>query len=513
MSGDLVIRAGRLLAYADADIARDQAVVVADGRIISVGAMADVRVPGNAKVIDAGDCLVMPGLINAHHHVGLTPTQLGADDGPLEFWIARRFGAPTVDPYLDTLCAATDMLARGITCVQHLQGRLFGDPDTFEAEDDRILEAYRDAGMRVSYSRGLTDQCRFVYDADDTFLATLTPSEREAVDHLVAQPVEPAGEQLTSSYHALRGRWQGKADGRIAVQLAPVNLHWCSDELLLRAEDVSRADNVPMHMHVVETPYQAVYAQLRSGGKSAVGHLDALGLLSPRLTMGHSVWLTSDDIRRVRRSGACICHNPGSNFRLMSGLAPVSRFRAEGIPVAIGIDEAGLSDRRDMMDEMRLAWALLQSPGHGETPVDGREVLRMALDDAAATTPFGGTIGRIEPGYSADLILLSWDRIAGAYFDVADGNVSALLRRMVSSSVRTVLVAGRIVHDEGQSTMVDIATAMDELGQRTKAAAALDPVGRVATAAALESGMRRFYNRMPWIDWRSITGESALWKR
>ena len=108
-----------------------------------------------------------------------------------------------------------------------------------------------------------------------------------------------------------------------------------------------------MHMHLVETAYQKEYARRRGGG-TALDYIDRFGFLGPRLTLGHGVWLNEADLDRIAATGTHICHNCSSNFRLRSGVAPLNAFEQRGIDTAIGLDEAGINDDRDMLQEMRM---------------------------------------------------------------------------------------------------------------------------------------------------------------
>lgn len=122
--------------------------------------------------------MAIPGLVNAHHHVGLTPIQMGAADQPLEVWFAERLVMRDVDPRLDTLYSVLEMIASGVTTVQHLHSRAPGDVGAVIARAGSIIGAYRDLGMRVSYSFALRDQNRMIYAADEDFIAMLPPEAR-----------------------------------------------------------------------------------------------------------------------------------------------------------------------------------------------------------------------------------------------------------------------------------------------------------------------------------------------
>jgi cytosine/adenosine deaminase-related metal-dependent hydrolase len=516
MTTTTVILAGRLLTASHQGTSHmipDAALVIQDGTVLYAGPRADLPdLDGDVVEIDATASVVMPGLVDAHHHVGLTPTQLGVPDDALELWIARRHGPPAVDPYLDTVCGAEDLLAGGVTTVQHLNGRLRGDPEQYEAADTAVLRAYADVGMRVSYSRGLTDQNRFVYSDDEQFIASLPPAEQAAVRTLTPARYETPEEQLASSYTRLREKWHGAADGRIAIQLAPANLHWCSEELLLAAAEISARDDVGMHMHLSETPYQEVYADQHSGGRTAVRYLHERGLLSTRLTLGHAVWIDDSDIDLLAASGTLVCHNPSSNLRLRSGLAPTALLRANGVRLALGIDEAGLADDRDMFSEIRLAWALTQEPGQDTTArTTAAHVLDMALEDSAATTPFAGRIGRLEPGYAADFLVLDWESVTGAYLDPTADPIDAVVRRARPTALRQVYVNGELVFADGQATKVDGPAIRTELRRYLAGRQGAEQQDRQAAAEALEGAVARFYTGHPWSEWREITTERASW--
>src|SRR5690349_17163086 len=156
---------------------KDGAVLQEDGVIVAVGAYDDLhRKYPTAPVIGTGKEVLLPGFVNGHHHVGLTPVQLGSPDMPLELWFVTRMVARNLNPYLDTLYSAFEMIASGITTVQHIHGWLPGRLGEVEARSGDVIRAYEDVGMRVSYCFALRDQNRLVYQADEEFVASL-PAE------------------------------------------------------------------------------------------------------------------------------------------------------------------------------------------------------------------------------------------------------------------------------------------------------------------------------------------------
>ena len=284
----------------NAQVIDDGAVFQRDGTIVEVGKHQELAAKHQPdEVIGSAEHVVMPGLINSHHHVGLTPLQLGAPDLSLEIWRGRRMTARDVDPYLDTLYSAFEMIESGVTTVQHLQARVSGPVERIYGAASEAIKAYQDIGMRLSYSYILMDQNRFVHEEDEEFVKRLPPDiAPQAVELLraVAIPLE----DNFSLFEDLHKNFNHEE--RVRVQLAPANLHWCSDKSLTMLKEYADKFRVPMHMHLLESAYQKVYAKRRSG-TTAVQHLHDLGLLGPDLTLGHGVWLTEGDIDLAARNG------------------------------------------------------------------------------------------------------------------------------------------------------------------------------------------------------------------
>lgn len=469
----------------------DGAVLQEDGIITAIGSFTDLhRQHPDVPVVGDGSQVVLPGFINGHHHVGLTPVQLGSPDMPLELWFVTRMVMRNVNPYLDTLYSAFEMIASGVTTVQHLQGWAPGPLKDVEARADEVIRAYEDVGMRVSYSFAVRDQNRLVYQADEAFLASLPAELRGPTQRWYARLQVTLGDCMDLFEH-LHQRHQNKS--RVGIQLAPANLHWCTDDALTRLADASRRFNAPLHMHLVETAYQKEYARRRGGG-TALEYIDRFGLLGPRMTLGHGVWLNEADIDRVAESGTCICHNCSSNFRLRSGVAALNVFERKGITTAIGIDEAGINDDRDMLQEMRLVLRAHRTPGMVDEDVPTiPQVFRMATADGAKTTAFGERLGVLAPGRAADMVLIDWRQIAYPYLDPETKVLDAVLQRAKSAGVRTVVCDGQVIYTEGRFTRVDRDAALQALHEDLQKALADDEVERRNLSKALLPYVRAFY--------------------
>jgi cytosine/adenosine deaminase-related metal-dependent hydrolase len=361
---------------------------------------------------------------------------------------------------------------------------------------DRILTAYATVGMRVSYSYMLRDQNRLAYEADEAFVRRLPSEIAPAVGAFLSGQQIPMTDQvdLFESLWETHGRNEGE---RTRIQLAPANLHWCSDEALAALLDCSTRHRVGMHMHLDETAFQRAYARKRTGG-TAAEHLDGLGFLGPRLTLGHGVWLTAADIERIADRGTMICTNPSSNLRLRSGIAPVNQFLKAGVRLGLGLDEAGLNDDRDMLHEMRLALRIHRTPGMDDDVPTSAHVFRMATEDGAATTPFGGYIGALEVGRAADLVLLPWRHVAHPYLDPDTSVLDAIVHRARSVAIDTVLVGGEVVVQGGRVTRVDKAAVLDELAATLRRPLTDEEVHRRRLSRLLFPHVRRFY--AGWLD-------------
>src|ERR1700676_3079693 len=468
----------------------DGAVLQEDGIIAAIGTYKELsRKHPELPVIGSGNEILLPGFVNGHHHVGLTPVQLGSPDMPLELWFVTRMVARNLNLYLDTLYSAFEMIASGVTTVQHLQGWVPGKLAEVDKGPEEPIRAYQDVGMRVSYSFAVRDQNRLVYQRDADFVASL-PAELRGPMQRWYDRFQLSLDDCVALFEGLHGRHHNKR--RVKIQLAPANLHWCSDDALGRLSDTARKYGVPLHMHLLETAYQKEYARRRGGG-TAVELIDRFGLLGPQMTLGHGVWLNEADIHLLAETGTCVCHNCSSNFRLRSGVAALNVLEAAGITTAIGMDEAGINDDRDMLQEMRMVLRTHRVPGIEDdvpTPAQG---FRMATTHGAKTTAFADTIGALEVGRAADLVLIDWRQISYPYHDAQTPLLDAVMQRAKAGSVRTVMCDGEVIYAEGKFTRVDRDGALRALHEDLQRALSDDEVERRRLSKALLPYVKAFY--------------------
>jgi cytosine/adenosine deaminase-related metal-dependent hydrolase len=469
----------------------DGAVLQHDGVITAIGPFEALRQanPG-VPVVGNGEQVLLPGFVNGHHHIGLTPVQLGSPDMPLELWFATRLVSRDLDLYLDTLYSAFEMIASGITTVQHIHGWAPGKLAQVEERSEAVIRAYEDIGMRVSYCFALRDQNYLVYEANEQFLKRVPEDVRPLLAKHFGRFQLPANDAVSLFEH-LHAKHHNKE--RVKIQLAPANLHWCSDEALTMLADCSEKHDVPFHMHLVETAYQKEYARRRGGG-TAVDYISRFGLLGPKMTLGHGVWLSEGDLEKIAETGTNICHNCSSNFRLRSGVAPLNRFEAKGINVAIGLDEAGINDDRDMLQEMRMVLRAHREPGMDDRVPTMAQVFRMATSGGAKTTPYGTRLGTLEVGKAADMVLLDWKQISYPYLDSEMPVLDAVIQRAKVEGVKTVIAAGEILYQDGKFTRINRYDALRQLSELLKRPLSTEEIERRQLSKAVFPHVKAFYD-------------------
>lgn len=477
----------------DVDMIEDGAILQRDGEIVESGP-ADVlrrRYPAVPE-IGSRDHLVMPGLVNAHHHVGVASTLLGCVDGPLELWLTEMLARRDVDSYLDTLWGSILLLRSGVTTVMHNVVRWIPPPGDPLLNDTRqILTAYAEAGVRVAYSVAMKEVNRVVYGDDEMFVRGLPAALAETLGPRLRGGL--TGDGYLALFEELHRRHAASGGDRVRLLLSPSNVQWISDSLFQKMKDLAGRYRTGIHMHLAESAYQRAYA-LRTFGKTPVAHLHDLGVLGPELSCAHGVWLSDDDMDRLAEAGTVVCHNPGSNLRLRSGVARVTRMLDSGMTVALGADSSGLNDDMELLQEVRLASALHRAPGHDGPRLTPARLLHMATAAGARACLLADRVGSLEVGKRADAVLVNLDRLGDRLGLGGDVPVLELLvQRGRAQHIDAVLVDGEVVFADGRCTRIDEAAVVREL--RARFAEPLKPHEheRRAMADALRPHVRAFY--------------------
>ena len=439
----------------------DAAVCVEDGTITEVGDWKTLRAGHpDAAVVGSERVAIMPGMINAHHHSnGVSVIQQGIQDRLLESWLLSLSLERGLDQRLVTLLSAARLLCTGVTSVVDMHGHR-GTADSYAANAREMLEAYDTAGIRVAFAAGLTTQGFVVSGAgeDEKFLATLPDDVRRFAARRIP-PAETIGED--DYFGVIDDLWQAyRAHDRIDIWFAPPGPQWVSDAFMQRIAQQAETYDVGVQTHVAESLYEKLHGP-RYYGKPMLHHLHDLGVLSPRFSIAHGVWLSETEIDLLAETGAAVSHNPSSNLRLRAGIAPLNALLASGATVALGMDGTTINDDEDYFDEMRLAMRLHRTPRFdGPAPAPER-ILDMATAGGARLLRKENVLGAIAPGFAADLVLIDLARVTWPWIAPEVDPRELLLMRASAGDVDTVLIGGEVVLCGGRPTRFDI----DEVGR------------------------------------------------
>lgn len=414
---DILIQAACIVTQdAGRTIVEDGALAVADGVLLAVGpraAVAGTHAP--ARVLDLGAALVMPGLVNAHTHTAMTILRGVADDLPLMEWLTRHIFP--VEKHLTpdivqagALLGCAEMLRTGTTAV-----------------NDMYL--FQDAGYRAMDIAGL--RCR----GGEGLFGFPSPAYADA----------DAGLALVRELHQRWGR-----NPRIRQCVAPHAVYTTSPELLQRCMALAGELDLPLHIHLAETTTETARC-LEMFGQRPVPYCHGLGLLTPRTTVAHAVDLTGEEIDLLAAAGAAVAHNPKSNMKLASGVAPVVRMLERGIAVGIGTDGAASNNSVNMFTEMTSCAMLHKVRGMDPTCAPAQTVLDMATLGGAAALHWPG-LGQLAPGCPADLTALD---LAAPNLQPLYNPVSHLVYAATGHEVRLTMVAGEVLYQDGRFTRFD----------------------------------------------------------
>ena len=439
---------------------RDFAIVVEGHHIIDIGVHTAMQAAHpEATHTELPNMLMMPGFINSHDHGrGYGTASRGIPDDTLEAWLPTLFAQPPIDPYLAAAYDGIQLLHSGVTLTAHSHNPLSWDIEKLKVETGDTVRGYGDAGIRVGFQVPITDQNRLVYDDAAGFIAQLPAADRPSAEAALALPL--SHDEYFALCADLFAAHHDAATHLVHIQPTPAGGQWCSDALIVRAVEFAQAHNTCVQMHMLETRYQAIYAQ-RMWGKTFIRHLDDIGALGPWLTLAHMVWADEADFDLLAQRGVSIAHNPSSNLRLRSGIAPFVRLTRAGINVGIGLDGHGLDNDQDYLREMRLAWVLSnlrnQEDAPGAPSITASQVLTAGTINGAKSTMRTALLGTLAAGNLADVVLIDLDF---APFDVLDGSAmltapAALLHLASRRHVQHVMVGGEWKLRDGRCTQID----------------------------------------------------------
>lgn len=415
----------------------------------------------DAKPLDATGRIVIPGLVNGHTHSHGALARGGVpDDAILETFLSGSAwlnpGRTQDDLALCAQLSAVELIRKGCTACFDLFIELPGP--TVEGTH-AVAHAYHDVGLRAVVAPMIADQT--IYQALPGLLEAFDGPLKDAV---AAMTLPDWDSTMNVCEKALRD-WTVPTD-RVRPGIGPtIPLH-CSDDFLRACSDLSDAINIPLQTHLAETRLQQVMAQ-KKFGTSLTEHLDALGVLSPRFSGAHGVWLSDGEMALLAEAEAGISHNPMSNLRLGSGVAPVRRLADAGVTMGIGTDASNTSDGQNMFEAMRLAATL--SRAHtidSDQWVRTTEAFDMATRGSARLMGFD-RVGMIAEGWAADLVLLDQTY---CHYTPQRTTLDQIVFAETGAAVREVMIVGQLVFAD------DRILTVDEAALRARAMSAADRI-------------------------------------
>ncbi|MDX6469045.1 MAG: 5-methylthioadenosine/S-adenosylhomocysteine deaminase [Gaiellaceae bacterium] len=405
----------------------------------------------DGSAVDCHRSAVVPGMVNAHAHSNENWFRGLWDNLPLEPWMLFSYpvlAAPAQSAdeiYVRTLLGGIELLRSGATCVVDF---LY---DTEEALEP-VVRAYRDLGLRAVIALAMNDRAYHETVVLDEGLVS-----RDLLERLEREKPPPWDEWREVSRRAVE-RFHRPDEG-ISICLAPSGPQRCTDEMLAGCATLADELDLMIHIHVLETRMQAVSSQ-QMYGRTLPEHMDAIGFLSPRVCFEHGIWLTTSDLDLVRDRGVTVVHNPVSNMKLGSGIAPVPELLRHGVNIALGTDGLSSNDGSDMFATLKTASLL-----HKLWEVDyerwlgAEEAWRIATIGGATAAGDRDGLGALEPGRRADLVLLDLESIV---FTPLNDPLRQVALGSTTLAVSSVMVGGEWRVRDGRVTGVDEAAVLAE---------------------------------------------------
>ncbi|KUG03068.1 s-adenosylhomocysteine deaminase [hydrocarbon metagenome] len=383
------------------------------------------------KVIDARNKILMPGFVNTHTHAAMTLMRGYADDLPLMEWLEHKIWPleamlTAEDVYWGSMLAILEMIKSGTTT--------FNDMYFFMEETARAVQ---ETGIRAVLARGLIG-------------------------------VGPGAESGLEESRELIEKWHRAADERINFRLGPHAPYTCPPEYLKRVIALAREYSVGIHTHISETKGELEDIQ-RQYGKTPVELMEEAGLFEIPTIAAHCVHLTPSDISILKDHDVGVAHNPESNMKLASGIAPVPELLAAGISVALGTDGASSNNNLDMLQEMRTCALLHKVNTMDPTVLPAYQAVEMATAYGARALGLDNETGRLQAGLKADLILISLDQ---PHMQPVHDAVANIVYSAQASDVDTVIINGKVIMENRKISTFDEKLVLKQAEQAARKLAA-----------------------------------------
>jgi len=414
-----LIKGGTLLTMDRANPIVHGDLLIEGSRISSLGETgqaADV-------IVDAADCVVLPGFIQTHIHLCQTLFRGSADDLSLIDWLKTRVWPMEAAHTAKSIAASArlgiaELIKGGTTNILSMET---------VNHTGEVFKVVKETGLRATVGKCMMDKGDEVPEA-----------LHEDTNRSVAESLD------------LLGAWNGKADGRIRYCFAPRFAISCTRELLEQVGRLAGERGVMIHTHASENTSECQIVESETGLRN-VAYLDQVGITGPHVALAHCVHLNNHEMAILKSSGTHVSHCPSSNSKLGSGIAPVKELLNRGISVSLGADGAACNNRLDMFSEMRLA-ALLQKTLHGPDTLTAETVLRMATVEGARALGEQDALGTLEAGKRADVIVV---RLNELHVTPRTDLVSTMVYATQATDVDTVIIDGEVVMRQRKLLTID----------------------------------------------------------
>ncbi len=379
-------------------------VLIEEGKIVDV-TKRDVKAE---ETIDARNCVVIPGFMNAHTHSAMTLLRCFAEDMPLMEWLNKVWKVEKLmsekDVYYGAKLAIAEMIKSGTTCFSDQYFHMNG-----------VAKAVEETGIRAILGYGMIDM-------ED-------PEKRE-------REIKEAKKFIEN--------WKNKNE-RINISVDPHAPYTCSEELLKWSVEVAKSLDLTVHIHVAETEREVKTVKEKTG-KTPVEYLKEIGLFDCRIVAAHCVWLSDKDMKILRDKGVSVAHCPVSNAKLGSGVARVKDMVELGVNVCIGTDGAASNNTLSMLEEMKFS-ALMQRVNFGT--LKAIDVFKSATENGYRAYGIKG--GKLKKGNLADVVVLE----KGVSYSPMYNPVYSIVYSSYGFEVRDVVVNGKVLMRERELTTID----------------------------------------------------------
>lgn len=388
-------------------------IAVQDEKIVAIGKEAPADFVAD-EVVDGKGKLATAGMVNTHGHVSMTLLRSYADDMALMDWLENKIWPieakmDAEDIYWGAMLGIVEMLKGGTTAFADMYGPYM----------ERVAEAVAETGMRANLCRGLIG-------------------------------LAPDKDVKLAENDALAESWQNYDEGRIRVSYGPHAPYTCPLDYLEKVIAAAKNHNAELQMHLCETKFE-VESYKKEHGITPIEMMDKLGMFDLGTIAAHCVHLTDNDMDIMAAKNVRVAHNPQSNLKLASGIAPVEKMLAKGIVVGLGTDGASSNNNLDMLEECRAAAMLHKATSFDPLVVPAAKAWDMATVDGANVLGFKDC-GKLEAGQQADIVL--WD-MHKPYWYPRHNKLSLLVYAASAYDADTVFVAGRKVVEQGRLVTFD----------------------------------------------------------